>query len=164
MRSLSKGRVLPDTVGDFWMTGCFTRPCRQSEHPHTLHQWTLFTSKASYPIEGPFTKTACSSNSAGSLSACTCVQMVCAYLMATEGLSLEEAIVSVREKRRVICPNQGFYAQLQLWEQMGCKLDESNPTYRSVPHSCHIFEDVMSAVPRRTTLMSITHFGKTSWS
>ena len=58
-------------------------------------------------------------------------QMVCAYLMATEGLSLEEAITSVREKRRVICPNQGFYAQLQLWEQMGCKLDEGNPTYRS---------------------------------
>ena len=66
------------------------------------------------------------------------VQMVCAYLMATEGLSLEEAIASVREKRRVICPNQGFYAQLQLWEQMGCKLDESNPTYRSVLHSCQL--------------------------
>lgn len=63
-------------------------------------------------------------------------QMVCAYLMATEGLSLEEAIVSVREKRRVICPNQGFYAQLQLWEQMGCKLDESNPTYRYSTCSC----------------------------
>lgn len=57
--------------------------------------------------------------------------MVCAYLMATEGLSLEAAIASVREKRRVICPNQGFHAQLQLWEQMGCKLDEGNPTYRS---------------------------------
>lgn len=59
------------------------------------------------------------------------LQMVCAYLMATEGLSLAEAVQSVREKRRVTCPNSGFLQQLKLWEDMGCKLDEGNPKYRS---------------------------------
>jgi hypothetical protein len=56
--------------------------------------------------------------------------MVCAYLMATEGLSVSEAIASVREKRKVICPNQGFYEQLMLWEEMGCVLNEQHPKYR----------------------------------
>jgi len=58
------------------------------------------------------------------------LQMVIAYIMATEGLTLEGAIRSVREKRKVICPNAGFYEQLQLWEEMGCKPDESHPKFR----------------------------------
>ncbi len=62
-------------------------------------------------------------------------QMVCAYLMSTEGLSVYAAVDSVRAKRRVICPNIGFMQQLRLWEEMGCKLDDSNPQYRSAAHS-----------------------------
>ena len=61
--------------------------------------------------------------------------MVCAYLMSTEALSVSAAVDSVRAKRRVICPNLGFMQQLRLWEEMGCKLDDSNPQYRSAAHS-----------------------------
>jgi hypothetical protein len=61
--------------------------------------------------------------------------MVCAYLMATEGLGVGEAIASIRQKRKVICPNQGFYEQLMLWEEMGCTLNEQHPKYRSAPQA-----------------------------
>ena len=62
-------------------------------------------------------------------------QMVCAYLMSTEGLSVSAAVDSVRAKRRVICPNIGFMQQLRLWEEMGCRLDDSNPQYRLAAHN-----------------------------
>lgn len=61
--------------------------------------------------------------------------MVCAYLMATERLGVGEAIASIRQKRKVICPNQGFYEQLMLWEEMGCTLNEQHPKYRSAPQA-----------------------------
>ena len=66
---------------------------------------------------------------------CCTVQMVCAYLMATEGLGVREAIASIRQKRKVICPNQGFYEQLMLWEEMGCTVNEQHPKYRLAPQA-----------------------------
>jgi hypothetical protein len=49
------------------------------------------------------------------------MQTICAYLMATEGLTPDQALASLREARRVACPNHGFLAQLALFHQMHCK-------------------------------------------
>ncbi|EIE20537.1 phosphatases II, partial [Coccomyxa subellipsoidea C-169] len=38
--------------------------------------------------------------------------MVCAYLMATEGLKLEQALSAIRQARPIINPNSGFLIQL----------------------------------------------------
>ena len=75
-------------------------------------------------------------------------QMVCAYLMSTEGLSVSEAVDSVRAKRRVICPNIGFMQQLRLWEEMGCRLEDSNPQYRSAADR-HPVSDVLRGLRAR---------------
>jgi protein-tyrosine phosphatase len=49
------------------------------------------------------------------------VQTVCAYLMATEGLTPDQALAALRKKHRVASPNAGFMAQLRLFHQMHCK-------------------------------------------
>jgi hypothetical protein len=65
------------------------------------------------------------------LTARACLlQMVTAYLMATEGLSPEAALAAVREKRKVACPNSGFLKQLELFHRMGCKFDQESKAYR----------------------------------
>ncbi len=56
--------------------------------------------------------------------------MVCAYLMATEGLNLEQALSAIRQARPIINPNSGFLIQLQLFHEMGCKLDPQYEGYR----------------------------------
>jgi protein-tyrosine phosphatase len=44
------------------------------------------------------------------------VQMVAAYLMVVDGMSAEEAVASIRLKRRVVQPNDGFLQQLVAWQ------------------------------------------------
>ena len=39
--------------------------------------------------------------------------VVCAYLVATAKMTPDEAIVSVRAKRGIVCPNLGFRRQLE---------------------------------------------------
>ncbi|KAK9917815.1 hypothetical protein WJX75_008567 [Coccomyxa subellipsoidea] len=56
--------------------------------------------------------------------------MISAYLMATEGLTVEQAIASIRQARPIIHPNSGFLMQLQLFHEMGCKLDPQYEGYR----------------------------------
>jgi len=56
--------------------------------------------------------------------------IVCAYLMATENLTLTEAIEEVRKCRPCICPNHGFKKQLQLWHQMNFTLEGKTKAHR----------------------------------
>jgi len=47
--------------------------------------------------------------------------------MVVEGMEAEEAVNSVRIKRKVVQPNDGFLQQLAAWQEMGAKLDKSHP-------------------------------------
>ena len=51
--------------------------------------------------------------------------MVIAYLMKVKKWSLTRALEEVKSRRPIICPNEGFINQLQLFEAMSCKLDKS---------------------------------------
>ena len=67
------------------------------------------------------------------------MQTVCAYLMAAEALTPEQALASLREKHRVACPNHGFLAQLALFHQMHCKcapLSHAHHCEASSNHGC----------------------------
>ncbi|KAG7554059.1 Transcription factor TFIIB cyclin-like domain [Arabidopsis suecica] len=55
--------------------------------------------------------------------------MVIAYLMRTEKLSSEEALVSLRQRAQA-SPNPGFLKQLDLFERMNFKVDRSSPIYK----------------------------------
>jgi len=55
--------------------------------------------------------------------------VVIAYLLAKENLSVYSARESVRQKRPVINPNEGFVRQLHLFEQMGKRVDKKNWEY-----------------------------------
>eukprot|EP00252_Welwitschia_mirabilis_P005641 TRINITY_DN16143_c0_g2_i2.p1 TRINITY_DN16143_c0_g2~~TRINITY_DN16143_c0_g2_i2.p1 ORF type:complete len:215 (+),score=28.39 TRINITY_DN16143_c0_g2_i2:102-746(+) len=61
--------------------------------------------------------------------------MVVAYLMRIENLSLQEALRSLQDVSPTACPNKGFMEQLQMFENMGCKVDHSHPIYRSFKES-----------------------------
>ena len=40
------------------------------------------------------------------------------YLMATKGLSFEDAFTQVKNARSIVCPNSGFRGQLRLFAEM----------------------------------------------
>ncbi|XP_057983136.1 uncharacterized protein LOC131168013 [Malania oleifera] len=56
--------------------------------------------------------------------------VITAYLMRTEQLSLEDALNSLRQSCEFVCPNDGFLEQLQMFEDMGFKVDRGSPIYR----------------------------------
>lgn len=57
--------------------------------------------------------------------------VVTAYLMRTEQKSREDALNSLREVCESACPNDSFLEQLDLFENMGFKVDTSSPLYKS---------------------------------
>ena len=56
--------------------------------------------------------------------------MVCAWAMKAKGLSRDDAMARLRTRHEDACPNEGFMAQLELWERMGCRIDRKSPAYR----------------------------------
>ena len=58
------------------------------------------------------------------------MQMVAAYLMATEHLDVDTAVSSIAALRSIVQPNEGFLMQLRVWQEMGCRVDESHPYVR----------------------------------
>ena len=56
--------------------------------------------------------------------------MVAAYLMATEYLDVDTAVSSIAALRSIVQPNEGFLVQLRVWQEMGCRMDESHPYAR----------------------------------
>lgn len=56
--------------------------------------------------------------------------VITAYLMRTEQRTLEDALESLRQCCEFVCPNDGFLDQLKLFEDMGFKVDTSNPLYK----------------------------------
>ncbi|WAR29321.1 DUSK4-like protein, partial [Mya arenaria] len=47
-----------------------------------------------------------------------------------DGMGLDEAYATVKQLKPNIKPNPGFIEQLELFENMGCKIDEDNLLYR----------------------------------
>ncbi|GLT40832.1 hypothetical protein SLA2020_149370 [Shorea laevis] len=56
--------------------------------------------------------------------------IITAYLMRTEQLSQEDALESLKKSCEFVCPNDGFLEQLKMFEEMGYKIDHSNPIYK----------------------------------
>lgn len=56
--------------------------------------------------------------------------IVTAYLMRSEKLSQEDALLSLKQSCEFVCPNDGFLEQLQMFEAMGFKVDRSSPVYK----------------------------------
>ncbi|XP_051150785.1 uncharacterized protein LOC127265143 [Andrographis paniculata] len=56
--------------------------------------------------------------------------IVTAYLMKSEQLSKEDALKSLRESCETVCPNDGFLDQLKMFEEMGFKVNRTNPIYK----------------------------------
>ncbi|KAJ7976589.1 putative Dual specificity protein phosphatase [Quillaja saponaria] len=56
--------------------------------------------------------------------------IVIAYLMRTEHLPQEDALESLRKSCEFVCPNDGFLEQLQMFEEMGFKVDHNSSLYK----------------------------------
>lgn len=56
--------------------------------------------------------------------------VVIAYMMAKHKLLFEEAFYIVKAKRSITCPNNGFIAQLKLYGQMECVLNQNHHKYK----------------------------------
>ncbi|XP_017885920.1 dual specificity protein phosphatase MPK-4 isoform X1 [Ceratina calcarata] len=56
--------------------------------------------------------------------------IVIAYIMKKYGRSFRDAFEAVKEKRRFVGPNAGFLAQLKLYEEMGCGINNTNVHFK----------------------------------
>ncbi|KAF4364620.1 hypothetical protein CsatB_019727 [Cannabis sativa] len=56
--------------------------------------------------------------------------IITAYLMRSEHLSQEDALLSLRQSCEFVCPNDGFLDQLKMFEEMGFKVDRSCSIYK----------------------------------
>ncbi|KAK0046021.1 dual specificity protein phosphatase 12 [Biomphalaria pfeifferi] len=57
--------------------------------------------------------------------------VVAAYLMQKHLVTKDKALEIIAAVRHFIRPNDGFQEQLQLFENMGCRIDKSHPEYRA---------------------------------
>lgn len=58
------------------------------------------------------------------------VAVIIAFLMYKHNLTYKQALYAVKRKSASAEPNAGFVKQLQLFADMGCKVDMSSPLYR----------------------------------
>jgi predicted MarR family transcription regulator len=56
--------------------------------------------------------------------------------MKAHSLTLDDALKLVKSSRSIICPNAGFYKQLEIWEEVQYELNMDNPHYRRFLVSC----------------------------
>jgi dual specificity phosphatase 12 len=56
--------------------------------------------------------------------------VVVAAIMKAKGLALQQALEVLRARAPHVALNPGFMAQLELWGEMGCCLDEDHPAYK----------------------------------
>ncbi|XP_023020792.2 dual specificity protein phosphatase MPK-4 isoform X1 [Leptinotarsa decemlineata] len=56
--------------------------------------------------------------------------LVIAYIMKKYQLSYQKAFEKVKNKRRIVYPNQGFVSQLKLYQEMGYKVDRTSKLFR----------------------------------
>lgn len=56
--------------------------------------------------------------------------MVIAAIMKAKGLAVQDALRVLQARVPAACPNSGFMAQLELWGEMGCQIDEDHAGYK----------------------------------
>lgn len=56
--------------------------------------------------------------------------VVIAAIMKAKGLALQDALRVLKSRVPHAAPNPGFMAQLELWGEMGCQIDEGHPGYK----------------------------------
>lgn len=56
--------------------------------------------------------------------------VVAAAIMKAKGLSLQDALRVLQARVPHAAPNPGFMAQLELWGEMGCQIDEDHPGFK----------------------------------
>jgi len=56
--------------------------------------------------------------------------VIIGYLISRHSMSYQDAMQLVATLRPIIGPNDGFLRQLQLFEKMGCTIDEGHPDYK----------------------------------
>ena len=81
------------------------------------------------------------------------LQVVVAFLMATENLSVDMALHSVKQIAPWICPNPGFMHQLALFAEMQHSLKPDYPPYRTMLLSQRRQMATLNARPLPKTLM-----------
>lgn len=50
--------------------------------------------------------------------------------MKAKGLAVQDALRVMQARVPHAAPNPGFMAQLELWGEMGCQIDEEHPGYK----------------------------------
>ena len=50
--------------------------------------------------------------------------------------TVEDVLAFMKSRRPIVCPNDGFIAQLKLWRAMNCQLDPSFKPYKMYQLSC----------------------------
>lgn len=76
------------------------------------------------------------------------VAVIIAYLMYKHKLSYKQALYAVKRKSADVNPNPGFVKQLQLFGEMGCRVDTSSPLYRE-----YFVENSLSLDPSGASLL-----------
>lgn len=66
--------------------------------------------------------------------------LVIAYIMKTRSMYYREAFELVKQKRRIVDPNEGFVRQLTLYQRMEYKIDIGNIDYRRMVLDALVFE------------------------
>eukprot|EP00242_Pyramimonas_sp_CCMP2087_P015602 CAMPEP_0198201142 /NCGR_PEP_ID=MMETSP1445-20131203/3927_1 /TAXON_ID=36898 /ORGANISM="Pyramimonas sp., Strain CCMP2087" /LENGTH=339 /DNA_ID=CAMNT_0043871337 /DNA_START=23 /DNA_END=1042 /DNA_ORIENTATION=+ len=56
--------------------------------------------------------------------------VVCAWIMAKEGLDFDDALSALKEVAPAVEPNAGFCEQLRMFGSMGCTIDRTRPAYK----------------------------------
>ena len=67
--------------------------------------------------------------------------VVCAYLVATAKMTPDEALVAVKTKRAIVCPNLGFRRQLEEYAKQFCG-GESGGRTRSAKKGVNVAEAI----------------------
>ncbi|ORZ15769.1 protein-tyrosine phosphatase-like protein [Absidia repens] len=58
------------------------------------------------------------------------VTIVAAYMMRKANIGYEQALTMIKSRRPWAAPNDGFMAQLELYESLDCKVDQTHVAYR----------------------------------
>lgn len=78
------------------------------------------------------------------------VAVVIAYLMYKHALTYKQAFYAVKRKITDAEPNPGFVKQLRLFNEMGCKVDKENHTYKEFVVRSSLEQDPTGVALRRS--------------
>ncbi|KAJ7224147.1 phosphatases II [Mycena pura] len=81
--------------------------------------------------------------------------VVAAYLMKTQGMTVSQAIRTIKHQRPQIHPNAGFMEQLDIFAKCNYDTSDTNPVYASWLAEQALLLDMSFSRPRKLTLSTI---------